>query len=130
MYGCVRLNHFSWAEPDISGKPVITPSIAPRPQLAGPIFPSDHPTESVTYKDQTGCITMFCLFTLFFFLSFFLSFFLLFEVLRPFQGYFSSYETGQSVGGTKTGEHWRICKQNGLSHMWPVRGSNLHQTQR
>ena len=26
------------------------------------------------------------------------------SVLRPFQDYFSSYETGQSVGGTKTEE--------------------------
>ena len=26
------------------------------------------------------------------------------SVLRPFQGYFSSYETGLSVGGAKTGE--------------------------
>ena len=25
------------------------------------------------------------------------------SVLRPFQDYFSSYETGQSVGGAKTG---------------------------
>ena len=25
-------------------------------------------------------------------------------MLRPFQDYFSSYETGQSVGGAKTGE--------------------------
>ena len=27
-----------------------------------------------------------------------------YSVLRPFQDYFSSYETGQSVGGAKTGE--------------------------
>ena len=27
-----------------------------------------------------------------------------YSVLRPFQDYFSSYETGQSVGGVKTGE--------------------------
>ena len=31
-------------------------------------------------------------------------FFFLNSVLRPFQDYFSSYETGQSVGGAKTGE--------------------------
>ena len=30
--------------------------------------------------------------------------FIFFLVLRPFQDYFSSYETGQSVGGAKTGE--------------------------
>ena len=48
---------------------------------------------------------MFCLFTLFFFLSFFLYLFILFVVLRPFEGYFSSYETGQSVGVTKKREN-------------------------
>ena len=31
-------------------------------------------------------------------------FFFFYSVLRPFQDYFSSYETGQSVGGAKTGE--------------------------
>ena len=31
-------------------------------------------------------------------------FFYFYSVLRPFQDYFSSYETGQSVGGVKTGE--------------------------
>ena len=30
--------------------------------------------------------------------------FFFYSVLRPFQDYFSSYETGQSVGGAKTGE--------------------------
>ena len=34
-------------------------------------------------------------------LLFFSSFFFLNSVLRPFQDYFSSYETGQSVGGRK-----------------------------
>ena len=41
-------------------------------------------------------VTPACLFIFYFF--FFNS------VLRPFQDYFSSYETGQSVGGAKTGE--------------------------
>ena len=52
------------------------------------------------------------------------------SVLRPFQDYFSSYETGQSVGGQKR-ENPREKKhlahpqaELGLSHMWPVRGSN------
>ena len=31
-------------------------------------------------------------------------FFFFYSVLRPFQDNFSSYETGQSVGGVKTGE--------------------------
>ena len=50
------------------------------------------------------------------------------SVLRPFQDYFSSYETGQSVGGRKQ-ENPEKKKQHlahpqaelGLSHMWPVR---------
>ena len=32
-------------------------------------------------------------------------FFFFNAVLHPFQDYFSSYETGQSVGGAKIGEH-------------------------
>ena len=36
--------------------------------------------------------------------SFFFFFFFFNSVLRSFQDYFSSYETGQSVGGAKTGE--------------------------
>ena len=46
------------------------------------------------------------------------------------------YETGQSVGGAKTGEtrekkHLAHPQAElGLSHMWPGRGSNPHQTQR
>ena len=61
-------------------------------------------------------------------------FFFLNSVLRPFQDYFSSYETGQSVGGQK----WENSEKNllahlqaelGLSHMWPVRGLNPHQAQ-
>ena len=36
-----------------------------------------------------------CLIVVLFFLN---------SVLHPFQDYFSSYETGQSIGGVKTGE--------------------------
>ena len=56
--------------------------------------------------------------------------------LRPFQAdYFSSFETGQSVGGRKreAPEKKHLAHPQaelGLSHMWPVRGSNPHQTQR
>ena len=56
-----------------------------------------------------------------------------FSVLRPFQDYFSSYETGQSVGGRKREnpeKNHLTQAELGLSHMWPVRGSNPHQTQR
>ena len=57
------------------------------------------------------------------------------SVLRPFQDYFSSYETGQSVGGRKreNPEKNHLAHPQtelGLSHMWPERGSNPHQTQR
>ena len=38
-----------------------------------------------------------------FFSSFFV-YFIFYSVLFPFQDYFSSYETGQSVGEAKTGE--------------------------
>ena len=59
------------------------------------------------------------------------------SVLRPFQDYFSLYETGQSVGGGKRENRENPEKKHlahpqaelGLSHMWPVRGSNPHQTQ-
>ena len=42
---------------------------------------------------------------------------LFYSVQRPFQVYFSSYETGQSEGGAKTGEArekqtWHTRKQN------------------
>ena len=57
------------------------------------------------------------------------------SVLCPFQDYFSSYETGQSVGGRKREDleknHLALPQAElGLSHMWLERGSNPHQTQR
>ena len=52
-----------------------------------------------------------------------------FSVLRPFQDYFSSYETGQSVGGRKQENPEKNLLAHpqaelGLSHMWSVWGSN------
>ena len=49
--------------------------------------------------------------------------FFLNSVLRPFQDYFSSYETGKSVGGQKRENteknHWTHPQAElGLSHMW------------
>ena len=46
-------------------------------------------------------------------------------VLHPFQDYFSSYETGQSIGGRKreNPEKNNLAHPQaelGLSHMWPV----------
>ena len=63
--------------------------------------------------------------TIFFFIQFYV----------PFKIYFSSYETGQSVGGRKREnlEKNHLAHPQaelGLSHMWPVRGLNPHQTQR
>ena len=57
------------------------------------------------------------------------------SVLRPFQDYFSLYETGLSVGGRKRENPVKNHLEHpqselGLSHMWPERGSNPHQTQR
>ena len=52
-----------------------------------------------------------------------------YSVLRPFQDYFSSCESGQSVGGRKR-EHpeknhlAHPQAELGLSHVWPLRGSN------
>ena len=62
-------------------------------------------------------------------------FFFLIQFDVPFQDFFSSYETGQSVGGAKTGESEKNHLTHpqaelGLSHMWPERGSNPHRTQR
>ena len=61
-------------------------------------------------------------------------FFFFNSVLRPVQDYFSSYETGQSVGRRKreNPEKNHLAHPQaelGLSHMWSVRGSNPHQTQ-
>ena len=42
------------------------------------------------------------------------------HVLRPFQDYFSSYETGQSVGGAKTGEPREKKKDTPASRTWLV----------
>ena len=66
--------------------------------------------------------------------SFFNQHFFLNLVLRPFQDYFSSNETGKSVGGRKRenpeGNHLAHPQAElGLSHMWSERGWNPHQTQ-
>ena len=42
------------------------------------------------------------------------------SVLRPFQIYFSSYETGQSVGGAKTGEPREKTPDTPASRTWLV----------
>ena len=46
------------------------------------------------------------------------------SVLRPFQDYFSSYETGQSIGGAKTGEPREKPPDTPASKTWLV----LHMT--
>ena len=50
----------------------------------------------------------------------FLFFFFFDSVLRPFQDYFSSYETGQSAGGTKTGEPREKNPGTPASRSWLV----------
>ena len=52
--------------------------------------------------------------------TFILSFFLFFSVLRPFQDYFSSNETGQSVGWTKMGEPRGKTPGTPASRTWLV----------
>ena len=47
-------------------------------------------------------------------------FFFFNSVLRPFQDYFSSYETGQSVGGAKTGEPREKPPDTPASRTWLV----------
>ena len=42
------------------------------------------------------------------------------SVYRPFQDYFSSYETGQSVGGAKTGEPREKPPDKPASRTWLV----------
>ena len=42
------------------------------------------------------------------------------SVLRPFQDYFSSYETGQSEGGAKTGEPREKPSDTPTSRIWLV----------
>ena len=51
---------------------------------------------------------------------FFFFFFFFNSVLRPFQDYFSSYETGQSVGGAKTGEPREKTPGTPASRTWLV----------
>ena len=52
--------------------------------------------------------------------SFFFFFFFFDSVLHPFQDYFSSYETGQSVGGAKTGEPREKTPDTPASRTWLV----------
>ena len=57
------------------------------------------------------------------------------SVLRPFQSYFRSYETGQSVGVAKTGKPREKTPDTPASRTWLIShvargGSNPHQTQR
>ena len=47
-------------------------------------------------------------------------FFFFDSVLRPFQDFFSSYETGQSVGGAKTGEPREKPPGTPASRTWLV----------
>ena len=49
-----------------------------------------------------------------------LNFFFFDSVLRPFQDYFSSYETGQSLGGAKTGEPREKTPDTAASRIWLV----------
>ena len=51
---------------------------------------------------------------------FYLFIFFFNSVLRPFQDYFSSYETGQSVGGAKTGEPREKPPDTPASRTWLV----------
>ena len=65
----------------------------------------------------------------------FLEDFFFYYSVCPFQDYFSSYETSQSVGGAKTGEPCEKPPDTPASRTLLVshvarRGSNPHQSQR
>ena len=64
------------------------------------------------------CFVFF--FFCFFFLFFFFFFYIYNSVLRPFQDYFRSYKTGQSVGGAKTGEPREKTPDTPASRTWLV----------
>ena len=96
------------------------------------VFINHDPLMTLTNFKARYIYEHYSLINLFFFIFLFIFFN---SVLRPFKDYFSSYETGQSVGGRKRENpvknrlaHPQV--ELGLSHMWPVRGWNLHQTQR
>ena len=60
------------------------------------------------------------IFFFFFFFFFFLSFVVFNSVLRPFQDYFSSYETGQSLGGRKRQNPEKKAPDTPASRTWLV----------
>ena len=63
------------------------------------------------YEIKKLCILKNFLFTIYIYI---------YSVLRPFHGYFSSYETGQSVGGAKTGEPREKPPDTPASRTWLV----------
>ena len=67
------------------------------------------------YHQMLACGNPFTFLFFFFFFFFFFN-----SVLRPFQDYFSSYETGQSVGGAKTGEPREKPPDTPASRTWLV----------
>ena len=70
-------------------------------------------SSSILVEGRSRSRNQVCLFV-FFFVFFFNS------VLRLFQDYFSSYETGQSVGGAKTGEPREKPPDTPASRTWLV----------
>ena len=64
--------------------------------------------QDIMQKDMYECIGVYMIF---FFLN---------SILHPFQDYFSSYETGQSVGGAKTGEPQEKPPDTPASRTWLV----------
>ena len=56
----------------------------------------------------------------FFFIIIYLFILFFYSVLRPFQDYFNSYETDQSVGGEKTGEPREKTPGTPASRTWLV----------
>ena len=72
----------------------------------------------VTNGVKQGCVMALTLFSMLF--SAMLIDFFFNSFLRPFQDYSSSYETGQSVGGAKTGEPREKPPGTPASRTWLV----------
>ena len=72
------------------------------------------------FKKSPNLLFFIYLFFYSFIFFLFIYFIFFYSVLRPFQDYFSSYETGQSVGGAKTGEHREKPPDTPASRTWLV----------
>ena len=78
----------------------------------------EHVVKNVSYLRRSKTVIYQYLFVVCFFSPRLLQFFN--SVLRLFQDYFSSYKTGQSVGGAKTGESREKPPDTPANRTWLV----------